>query len=65
MQDVRICPNCDSNQLEIVDSNVSNKSYRRRLSYLDCLNRFITYEIESEDLKMFMKIDELIKGYGR
>lgn len=65
MQDVRTCPNCGSNQLEIVDSSVSNKSYRRRLSCLDCLNRFTTYEIAVEDFKMFMKIDELIKGYGR
>ena len=49
-----LCPKCNSSQVVVVDSRISDKTTRRRRECLDCKVRFSTLEIpvyEYKDLK--------------
>ncbi len=63
MQDVRICPSCGGNHLEVIDCRKSRTSFRRRLSCKKCGCRFTTYEIMDVDFKHFMELDKMLKEY--
>lgn len=46
-----ICPNCGSDDLQVLDTRACNGGIRRRRNCKDCDTRFTTYETISEQKK--------------